>query len=39
MSGRPRFSEAAFLAFMDENHLDCMIRGHSKWEEGVQIIL
>jgi diadenosine tetraphosphatase ApaH/serine/threonine PP2A family protein phosphatase len=36
-SGRPRFSEDAFLSFMNQNGINCMIRGHSKWDEGYKL--
>lgn len=37
-SGRPRFSEEAFLQFAKLNQIDCMIRGHSKWDNGYKLI-
>lgn len=36
-TGRPRYSEAAITAFMDKNHLSCIIRGHSKWDDGYRL--
>lgn len=36
-NGRPRFSRRAFEDFMQLNHLDILIRGHEKWNEGYHL--
>jgi predicted phosphodiesterase len=36
-SGRPRYSKDALTQFLDSNQFDCMIRGHSKWDNGYKL--